>query len=320
MLRTAPAGAAHADYELSIRTVDGEQRTLVELKKSHVTRELIERWAALPAAHRNRLLFAPDISAALGELLEQRKLGFVDRAGNCYLDFAGRHVARIQGKRADRRAPAEKAMRAPAYRALFALLAEPGLAHAPVRTLSEAAGISRQAAVDIRHRLQALGVLYEDGTRFGWVPRSAPKAIDLFISGYATALRPQLVLGRFRTRARDAAGLTREVKRAITKAPRWRWGGGAACARLTGHYRGERTILHVESMPLVLLETIGAIPDRNGPLEIVQPPGPQAWNGVTPDTAHPLLVYAELLLEGEERAREAAAEILKEWLPEERFT
>jgi hypothetical protein len=317
--RKVPADAAYADYELLIRTVDGEQRTLVELKKTHVTRELIERLAALPVAHRNRLLFAPEIGAALGQLLEQRKLGFVDRAGNCYLDLAGRHVARIQGKRSERRAPAEKAMRAAAYRALFALLAEPALAHATVRALSDVAGISRQAAVDIRPRLQALGILYEDGKRFGWVPRSAPKAIDLFISGYATALRPQLLLGRFRTHARDAAGLEREVKRAATKTPGTLWGGGAACMRLTGHYRGQRTILHAESLPLVLLETIQAIPDRNGPLEIVQFPGPQAARGSTADTVHPLLVYAELLLEGEERAREAAAEILERWLPEGRF-
>jgi len=90
--------------------------------------------------------------------------------------------------------------------------------------------------------------------------------------------------------------------------------------RMTSHYRGERTILHVESLPLVLLETIDAIPDRNGPLEVVQPPGPQAWNGVAPHTVHPLLVYAELLLEGQERAREAAAEILERWVPDERFT
>jgi hypothetical protein len=265
------------------------------------------------------LLFAPAIGRELGDVLEQRKVGFVDRAGNCYLSLSGKHVARIQGKRAERRPPAAKPMRAPAYRALFALLAEPKLAGASVRALAEAAGVSRQAAADIRHRLQALDILYPKGEQFGWVPRSAPKAIDLFIVGYTTTLRPQLGLGRFRTNAKNPTELEQAVAKALRKDDDALWGGGAACMRMTKYYRGERTILHVDELPRDGLATLRAIPDRNGPLEVLAFPGPLGKVGVTRDTAHPLLVYAELLMEGEERAREAASEILERWLPAEHF-
>jgi len=315
-----PANDIHADYELAIRTAEGEHRTLVELKKSHVTRQLVDRLAKPTKGRQQRLLFAPAIGRELGDLLEQRKLGFVDRAGNCYLSFSDRLVARIQGKRAARRAPAEKAMRAPAYRALFALLADPKLVDVSVRALAEAAGVSRQAAVDIRHRLQALGILYAKGEHFGWVPRNASKALDLFIVGYATTLRPQLALGRFRTSAANPTALEQDVTKALKERSAARWGGGAACMRMTKYYRGERTILHVDELPRTLLTTLRAVPDRNGPLEFVGFPGPLGKQGVAVDLAHPLLVYAELLMEGEERAREAAAEILERWLSTERFT
>jgi hypothetical protein len=202
---------------------------------------------------------------------------------------------------------------------LFALLADPKLVNISVRALADAAGVSRQAAMDIRHRLQALGILYAKQDGFGWVPRGASKAIDLFIVGYATTLRPQLVLGRFRARAASPGDLERTITKAIGKKINARWGGGAACMRLTGYYRGDRTILHVDAIPRALLSAVHAIPDRDGPLELVQFPGPLGSHGATADTGHPLLVYAELLMERDERAREAAREILERYLGDERF-
>ncbi len=319
VLSAVRGGRRLADYELVVRTAAGETHMHVELKTSHVSPEVIERWAGTVGKARDHLLFAPAISQQLGDRLEEGGLGFVDRAGNCYVNLAGHHVARIQGKRGERRAPAEKALRAPAYRALFALLADPKLAGAPVRALAEAAGVSRQAAFDIRPRLEALRFLYANEQRFGWVQRNAPKAIDLFIAGYATTLRPQLMLGRYRTPASNPDELEVSIGKVLRKTDGALWGGGAAAMRLTRHYRGARTILHIEQLSPEFLKRLKAIPDRNGPLEIVRFPGPTATRGATDDTVHPLLVYAELILEGEERARETAQEILERWFPPEHY-
>jgi hypothetical protein len=43
-------------------------------------------------------------------------------------------------------------------------------------------------------------------------------------------------------------------------------------------------------------------------------PGPLGLEGPAPHVAHPLLVYTELLVEGDERAREAAEEIHSRYL------
>jgi hypothetical protein len=319
IVREAPAGRSHADYELALKTQGAERRFLAEVTTSHVTRELIERWASTAAPRENHILFAPAIGQELGDRLEHLGLGFVDRAGNCYLNLSDRHVARIQGKRAERRPPAEKGLRAPAYRALFALLADPTLTAAPVRTLAQAAGISRQAADDIRHRLEALGILFAAKRRFGWVKGRATKTIDLFITGYVTTLRPQLLLGRYRTPASKPDVLEQSITTALTTGDGVLWGGGAAAMRLNRYYRGSHTILHSEKAPTDFLKRIKAIPDRNGSLELLGFPGPLALRGATDDTAHPLLVYAELMLENHDRAREAAQDILERWLPEERY-
>lgn len=309
------------DYALAIRTPAGNQAMKVELKKSHVSPEIVHRWIDYTRGQKNRLLLAPAISRPLGDLLAHNGVNFVDRAGNCYFNLAGKHMARVQGLPARSAPAAEKALRAPAYRALFALLAEPKLVSATVRTLADASGVSRQAALDIRHRLVGLDLLFARGRSFGWTPRGGTKALDIFIAGYATTLRPALLYGRYRTRAKNPDQVERaiereqDVSRRVVADDKALWGGGAAARRLTGYYRGERTVLHLENKPIDLLERIGAIADPVGPLHLLSLPGPLARLGATPETVHPVLVYAELMIEGSERAREAAQEIQERWFP-----
>jgi hypothetical protein len=47
---------------------------------------------------------------------------------------------------------------------------------------------------------------------------------------------------------------------------------------------------------------------------VLRTPGEVALDGKTDDTVHPLLVYAEMLVEGSERAREAAAALRERFL------
>ena len=47
---------------------------------------------------------------------------------------------------------------------------------------------------------------------------------------------------------------------------------------------------------------------------MVRSPGALAFRSPHPETVHPLLVYADLLAEGHDRAREAAAELSARFL------
>lgn len=102
----------------------------------------------------------------------------------------------------------------------------------------------------------------------------------------------------------------------------WRWGGAAASARVDGYYRSELTVVHLHAPGIAATElgrALRIVPDANGPVIMLQRPGQAAFDG-QPDTkltkpnlaqsntVHPLLVWAELLEEGNERSAEAAAE------------
>ena len=96
---------------------------------------------------------------------------------------------------------------------------------------------------------------------------------------------------------------------------RWAWGGATAAYRMTGHYRGEDTQLHVDRPAPTLPQELRVLPARTGNLMILRVPGPAAFDGALPRTVHPLLVYTELLIDNDDRAVEAAAEILERFLP-----
>jgi hypothetical protein len=78
---------------------------------------------------------------------------------------------------------------------------------------------------------------------------------------------------------------------------------------MTGYFHGEKTVVHVADPPADLQRRLRAVPASDGPLVVLRSPGPKGLEGSTPNTAHPLLVYTELLTDGSERARDAAQEL-----------
>jgi hypothetical protein len=192
---------------------------------------------------------------------------------------------------------------------LFALLADPSRIAVTVRALAEIAGVSRQPAVSLRERLVELGYAAKGPRGFVWTPDGVRRAMDMWLAGYVTAVRPKLRVGTYRTEDADPSALEARVAPILDRTCTWRWGGGAAAHRLTKYYRGDRTVVHVANPPPNLVKHLRAVPDPAGPLIVLRSPGPAGLRGKTPDTAHPLLVYTELLADGSERARDAAKQL-----------
>jgi len=64
----------------------------------------------------------------------------------------------------------------------------------------------------------------------------------------------------------------------------------------------------------VPLVSVGAVRADDGPLELLKLPSPSALQGAAPHVAATPLLYADLLAEDNERAREAAAELRAAYL------
>jgi hypothetical protein len=307
-------GPYRPDAVLTLRAPQGSHELLVEIKRTHLTYALVDGMLACigKAADRPWILFAPYVGQQMGRHLDEHGMNYVDAAGNCRLRLGDDHVVIIEGQRPAREAAGGRGMGAAGFQVLFAVLAKPDLLTVPIRTLADAAGVGKTAAADTIARLEKEGLAAAGRQRRHLLH---PKTIlDRWLAGYATAVRPRLLVGRYRTGDPDPAALENRIEKTLGETPAWAWGGGGAAMRLTKHYRGEETILHVETAPPDLPKRLRALPAQDGPLTILRAPGKIGFAGVLPRTVHPLLVFTELLTTGNERAREAAQEIRERYL------
>lgn len=302
-------GGSRTPAFVSLATPDGTTTVPVELTASHLTAAAAEHVKVLAGERPGLLLLAPAIGSDLGEELAAAGVNFMDLAGNCSVRLGDRYIARIQGRRLQRRAPAEKALRAPAYRVLCALLAKPDLVGAPARALAAAAGgVSPQTANDVRHRLVARRFLLPSRDRWLWAPDGYQGGLELFVGGFSTLL-PSLTVGRYRARGKTTDEVEASIRPGLDAVGDWRWGGAAGAWRVTGLYRGDQVVVYIRDPQPTGIANLPLIPAADGNVTLRRPPALAAFEGPAPDTVHPVLLYADLLAEGNSRAHEAAAEI-----------
>lgn len=305
------------DATLEIQTEEGRTRFWVEHKRSHLSNEIAERLLHVRAEQPNLLLMCPFVGRELAARFGQASLNFVDLAGNCHVQIGTRFLAHIEGRRTEAKPPTDRALRAQSYRVLFAMLVKPELTTATARALAEASGgVSPQTAIDTRRRFVERGLLLDTARGAKWAPRAWKSALDVFVTGFTSTLAPQLTIGRFRARQRDVEALDEAMQSdlAATADVEWRWGGGAASARMTGYFRGDQTVLYLKAPSASLAKRLHLIPAKDGPVRLATIPSPLAFEYAVEQCVHPLLVYVDLLAEGDERAKDAAAEIYRRHL------
>lgn len=149
------------------------------------------------------------------------------------------------------------------------------------------------------------------GAGYAWTPPGKREAREFWLRGYQSTLRPSLLVGRFRPRsAKNAGELAEEISHALKGRVPFRWGGATAAFRLDGWYTSDRVTIHLEDhVPPTSVQALRMIPDPEGVVTVLRTPGSVALRSPDVTTVHPLLVWAELLEEGNDRASEAAMRI-----------
>ncbi len=312
--RLAARTRADVGEMIGLTTPSGEVELPVELKLSHLSREVAERLVHVGQRHPGLLVLAPLVGAELGELFVREKINFVDLAGNCHVRIGQQFLAYVQGRRPLIRTPADRGMRAPAFKVLFALLADPELVHATTRALAQAAGsVSPQTAADMRAKLLASGTLLKSRGNLRWARGGWKQALDMFLFAFPHMVSGFMV-GRFRSKHQDAKQLEAELTPRLNAMGEWRWGGGAAAQRLTHYYRGDRTMIYLRDGSMTLAQKLPLVPDPDGNVVLMRAIGPLAFESPNPEVVHPLLIYADLMNEAHDRAREAGADIFQRYL------
>jgi hypothetical protein len=320
-----------ADADLVLTTPEGEYELQVETKRTDLTYAtadyLLTMWRDvlhrnLRTNHQNQLrphqpqwiLFAPYVPRKIGQHLATAGANYIDLEGNCRLQLGDRYIATIEGRAPTRKQPEGRGLRAAGYQVLFAILAKPDLLNEGVVKTGKLADVGKTTVADTLEKLERQGFLTTIQNRRRLMKPEA--LLERWLAGYANTVRPRLLLARYRTQDKNPEELEHRIMDVLGDEPRWAWGGGAAAMRLTQHYRGETTVVHVADPYPDLPKQLRAQRDAEGPLVLLKVPGRIAFDGVLPRTVHPLLIYTELLTTGDDRARETALELRRQFLGE----
>ncbi len=318
--RQTGRGARQVDGLVTLRTPRRTFTLGLAVKRTFLDRAatsgLIAEHLRLQRERRLPLLVAARyVPRPTGERLAEAGVNFVDRAGNIHLRLGDDHHVLVLGRREPQPAPTARRPSPALIQLLFVLLADAGSAAWPVRALADAAGIGRTAAATARQRLKAEEVLRERRGAYEVIDRK--RLADQFLDGYHRILRSHLLVGRFRAPERSPKRLLARVGRlAQGTGVMWAVTGAQAAYALQHFYRQEQVEVFSAAPSSAWQRALRLVPDREGPIVLLRAFSRYcAWRQDGDIwLAHPWLIYAELLHQGEPRSLEAADQLREEYL------
>jgi hypothetical protein len=303
-----------SEATLELQTERRTYHLRAEVKSSHLSKSVAESFLALAARHGldGHILLAPYIPPITADILSSRGANYVDQAGNLRIALDTDYLAWIAGRKPERGPAQGRGLGIAGYQVLFTLLADETMAARPLRVLAEEAGVSKAAAGDMLARLEIEGNLHRRQQLPTLVNKRA--LFDRWLHGYETLVRPRAIINRFVTAEPSVASFEQLVERRLADDPDWVWGGAAAAFRLNGRFRGETTVIHHRRPDASLPRALELVRAQHGPVVLLRGRGRMAFDGEAPRTAHPLIVYAELIAQGGDRERSAAEEVREKFL------
>jgi hypothetical protein len=227
-------------------------------------------------------------------------LGFVDTAGNAYIDLKGLYIFTTGRKLAERKPPARAAFYRPAdLKVIFALLCQPRLVTQTHERIKEVTGVGLATINRLIHAFEREAFII----RLKGQPRRLVRKKELleqWVVAYPQRLRPKLLIGRF---AAKQDGWWTNINPTDYDA---QWGGEIAADRLTHYLKPEIATIYAGKTPNEFIFRHKLQKDDRGKIEILH----RFWNfprgDQGADIVPPLLVYADLLATADERNVETA--------------
>lgn len=285
-------------------TVNGQKLTLNADVKTELRMHQLPRVLGLAQTHKPLLVVATHLFPKVKERLREAGIGYLEAAGNLFVQQAGTFVWLEAQKAAvpQRMEKGNRAFTKTGARLVFHFLLNEGLLSRPYREMAQTAGIALGNVKEIIDGLYKEGFLIKlDKARFALHNKKA--LFEKWIRVYAERLQPALLLGHFRfLQPEDFNGWRRLP---LHKDKTW-WGGEPAGDLYTNWLNpGELTLYTLETKT-EMIKGYRIIPDPKGNLRVFK----KFWQGSDGDIKAPaLLTYADLVNTGDPRCLETAQKL-----------
>jgi len=283
-------------------TINGQEyRFVIEIRREVRTHQLRQIEDNLQH-YDNLMLVANRIFPKIKEELRQREIPYLEANGNIFLKrerlflFIDSHKPLTMAKNRGNRAFTKTGLKV-----LFYLLQYKEAIHLTQRELAEKARVGLGNIPQVIEGLKETGYLIPlNNKTYIWENRKA--LLERWMEAYATVLRPKLVKERYALKVQ-----WQEIQLDSNKTV---WGGEPAADILTNHLRPEKFLIYTQENRLDLIKKYRLMPDKDGEIEVLD----MFWEQEKLNTAPPLLVYADLMLEGGKRNKETAEKIYNAYI------
>lgn len=284
------------------------QITFATEVKYEVRESFLRNFQQLAKDYPNFLLVVYRLYPKYKKFFQEMGINYLEANGNASIQKDGIYVLIDQYpplKEAEKEA--NRAFTKAGLRVFFQLLVSNENLFATQRELAEQAGVALGNIPLVLKGLKTMDILLKKNS-FGFQWFNKEEAISHWINGYQTTLKPGLFLGRF--------SLPKEMawKDIILPNPKTCWGGEPGGDILTNYIRPEKLTLFTDLNKPELIKATRLIPDSTGEIEVYE----TFWEkgNEKEKCAPPLLVYADLIINGDKRSLEIAKMIYDQYLAE----
>ncbi|MBH9659381.1 type IV toxin-antitoxin system AbiEi family antitoxin [Burkholderia pseudomallei] len=287
------------------------------LGASIIVNRMLSRRA--PNDARPLMLVTQHITSRMADDLIAQGIPFLDTAGNAYLQepeatimIVGRDKPALNLKEPTSRSTTPKGLRV-----TFALLTQPGLVHAPYRTIADRSAVALNTVNVAMDDLMYRGLVVHKGARRVIADRR--RLIEEWVSLFPTRLRPKLSPRRFTSWTKESNWWSRSGVLDLDA----RLSGEAGADILTHEIKPASLTIYSHGGVTPRLMMNGMLrPDERGNVEVLETFWPakaeEGWNLPYREVVHPLLVYSDLITSGDDRNRAVAQTIYDRYLAKER--
>jgi len=257
----------------------------------------------------NGLLVTEYVNPELAEIMRNQGIPFIDGAGNAFINATPLYIF-IKGEKpdkAEKAEPVKRLFKPGGLKLIFALLNNPGMEKETYRDMAKAAKIALGTVDFAITELKELGFLIDMSKR-GRQLLKTEQLLRRWIEAYPENLRPKLVQERFRTDTRNWWKHIQPVEFGAL------WGGEIAATELMGYLKPERYTIYTGQLAGKLIFKFKFQKDPNGNVEILMPFWNFKWELAEKGLVPPLLIYADLVATGDERATEVAEIIYDKYI------
>ncbi len=290
------------DGEINLQVNGIDLNLLAEIKKE-LREYQLEQIERIHKKYDNLVIIAEHIFPKLKAHLRKIGIAYIETNGNlfiqtkqlfCFIDTQKKHF--------NRKKETNRAFTKTGLKVLFHFLQKKELVNKTQREIAQTTGVALGNIPQIINGLKKMGYLIPlNGKKHIWENRK--ELLEMWVNQYAIELKPKLHKNKYHLRE-DWQNIKLNTEITV-------WGGEPAADMLTNYLRPEKLTLYTKENNVILMKNYRLIPDENGELEVLE----MFWNNEELNkTAPPLLIYADLIIEGGKRNIETAQKIYNEFI------